>query len=71
MSILDLSPYLLPGHAGPHSEAYHREIFDRLQSATDGLSGADYKAALSKELEVIAVEASAIGSRLDKLLTGS
>jgi hypothetical protein len=60
----------IPGHAGPHPEAYHQEILDRLQSATEGLKGAGYKAALLKELEVIAGEASRIGSRLNKLLTG-
>ncbi len=60
----------VPGHAGPHPEAYHQEVFDRLRAATNGLSGADYKSALLKELDVIAGEATTVGSRLNKLLTG-
>lgn len=33
----------VPGHKGPHPEAYHGAIFDRLQAATKGLGGEDYK----------------------------
>jgi hypothetical protein len=59
----------IPGHKGPHPEAYHSEILRRLQSATDGLSGETYKSSLLKELEAIAKEAGSVGSRLNKLLT--
>ena len=36
----------IPGHAGPHPEAYHLEIYRRVMAATDGLSGNAYKEAL-------------------------
>src|SRR5262249_48795294 len=60
----------IPGHAGPHPEVYHQAIFDRLTSATQGLSGKAYKDALLRELESLAREAQTAGSSLNRLLTG-
>ena len=59
----------IPGHFGPHPEAYHQAIFDRLTSATAGLSGSGYAAALRAELNAIASEAQTAGTILNKLLT--
>ncbi|MFN0070146.1 MAG: RHS repeat-associated core domain-containing protein, partial [Chloroflexota bacterium] len=42
---------LLSGHAGPHSDGYHRYVYRRLTEATRGLSGADYEAALRHALK--------------------
>jgi hypothetical protein len=60
----------VPGHHGPHPEAYHQAIYDRLRAATNGLSGRAYKDALCKELDAIAKDAATVGSALNKLLTG-
>jgi RHS repeat-associated protein len=60
----------IPGHACPHPEAYHQEVFDRLTRATRGLSSDKYKDALLKELDRLGCEASTKGSKLNKLLTG-
>jgi hypothetical protein len=59
----------IPGHFGPHPAGYHRAIYDRLLSATDGLSGQEYTDALIKELSTIAKEARTEGTQLNKLLT--
>src|SRR5262245_2854144 len=59
----------IPGHQGPHPEAYHQAIYDRLIAATSGLNGQAYKERLIQELEKIAIEASTPGSPLNKLLT--
>jgi hypothetical protein len=60
----------IPGHYGPHPEAYHQAIFEKLSNATDGLSGQAYKDALLKELAVISQQVQTVGSKLNKLLTG-
>jgi hypothetical protein len=60
----------IPGHFGPHPEAYHQAIYDRLTAATNGLSGQAYKDALLKELDKLAKEAATYGTELNKLLTG-
>jgi hypothetical protein len=60
----------IPGHKGPHPEAYHEEVFERLTKATKGLSGDAYTQALRKELDAIRTEAATAGSHLNKLLTG-
>jgi hypothetical protein len=59
----------VPGHKGPHPEAYHQEVFDRLRDATKGLSGDAYSMAFRKELGTIRAEASTPGTTLNKLLT--
>jgi hypothetical protein len=59
----------VPGHQGPHPEAYHREILDRLIQTTQGKRGDAYKDALPKELEAITGEARVPGTKLNRLLT--
>ena len=61
----------IAGHYGPHPEAYHQLIFDRLTNATNGLSGPAYRDALLKELQAIAREAQKVGSVVNRLLTGA
>jgi len=56
------------GHRGPHPEAYHRAVFDRLTQATDGLSGGAYRDALETELRAIGQEARTPGAPLNDLL---
>jgi RHS repeat-associated protein len=60
----------VPGHVGPHPEAYHQAVFDRLTTATRGLSGNAYGAAFRAELGAIKSEAATVGSHLNKLLSG-
>jgi hypothetical protein len=61
---------LVLGHGGPHPEAYHQAVYERLATATEGLQGDAYTTALRAELDVLAVEASTAGSLLNTLLTG-
>ena len=61
----------VPGHKGPHPEAYHQEVFDRLSRATDKLTGDKYKNALVDELERISKEVVTPGTRLNQLVTGN
>lgn len=56
------------GHKGPHPEAYHREVFNRLKDATKGLSGELYSQAFRVELAKIRTEATMPGSTLNQLL---
>lgn len=58
----------IPGHRGPHPEAYHAEVYDRLSRATEGLDGAAYSTAFRAELEVIGTEAATSGTYLNGLL---
>lgn len=61
--------YLLK-HAGPHSEAYHTEVFERLSRALRKCSNKDACGiALKKELNNIADEVCTPGSRLHQLAT--
>ena len=43
----------VPGHRGPHPEAYHQAIFDRLTSTTRGLSDKAYSTAFREELRKV------------------
>lgn len=58
----------VPGHRGPHPEEYHREVFDRLSRATEGLSDSTYVTAFLAELDAIRTEAATAGSALNRLL---
>lgn len=61
--------YLLK-HAGPHSEAYHTEIFERLSRAVRKCPNKDAcKIELTRELNKIADEVCTPGSRLHRLAT--
>ena len=59
----------VPGHQGPHPEAYHQAVYDRLVEATRGLDGATYRSALEEELTAIGTEAAKDGTLLNVLLT--
>ncbi len=58
----------VPGHHGPHPQAYHEAVFDRLRGATKGLKGAKYASAFKAELAAIRADAATAGSTLNKLL---
>ncbi len=58
----------VPGHGGPHPNAYHTEVFDRLSRATEGLSGPSYSGAFRAELDAIRTEAGTAGSALNRLI---
>ena len=58
------------GHSGPHSEAYHQAVFDRLDEATRGLSGDAYSAAFRSELQSIKQDLTTPGTNMYKLLLG-
>ena len=64
-----LNKIAVPGHAGPHPEAYHQAVFDRLLSATNGLSGPAYRDALQTEIRAIGRDIQAPGSVLNQLVT--
>ncbi|MFY0575220.1 AHH domain-containing protein [Cystobacter fuscus] len=58
----------LRGHKGPHSEAYHREVFSRIRDALGSCRAkADCRALLVKELDQIAGDLCTPGSNLSKL----
>lgn len=58
----------LRSHQGPHPEAYHREVFDRLESALGSCrTQMDCRARLTKMLDKIAADICAPGSTLNKL----
>ena len=59
----------VPGHRGPHPQAYHQEVFQRLKRATEGLSGDAYSRAFREQLAKIRAEAATPGSRLNQLIT--
>ncbi|MBZ0143937.1 MAG: AHH domain-containing protein, partial [Rhodocyclaceae bacterium] len=59
----------VPGHFGPHPEAYHQAVFDRLTAATQGLSGDAYGTAFRTELAAVLTESATEGSVLNLLLT--
>lgn len=61
----------VPGHYGPHPEAYHSEISKRLDIATSGLSGDSAKQALTAQLNKIRAEILTPGSYLNGLITGN
>ncbi len=64
-----LNKILVAGHYGPHPEAYHRAVYDRLLAATKGLSGEDYTKAFKAALTKIGDEAKTPGTYLNNLLT--
>lgn len=60
----------LAGHKGPHPEAYHLEIFERLEEAVAGCrSTADCRSRLVEALHRIARDVCTPGSRLHRLAT--
>jgi len=65
----EINTVRIEGHAGPHPEAYHRAVFDRLVTAVDGLEGASYTKALEAELSALKAELNSAESELRKLVT--
>ncbi|HEX5751136.1 MAG TPA: AHH domain-containing protein [Archangium sp.] len=60
----------LPGHRGPHPEAYHQAVFRHLKTATENCPNQQACAvALRQALRELAAEISDTGSLLHKLLT--
>jgi hypothetical protein len=59
------------GHYGPHPEAYHNLVFERLTKATAGIKAntAAYKTAVTNTLQTIGQEAQTAGSAVNKLIT--
>ena len=58
----------VPGHRGPHPQAYHQAVFDRLEGATSGLTGEAARNALQMELRSLARDIQSPGSAFNTLL---
>ncbi|RFZ92853.1 hypothetical protein D0C36_15795 [Mucilaginibacter conchicola] len=58
------------GHRGPHPDEYHKEIYNRLIDAVEGLKGEKYLKAFEATLNQLSEEVSKQGTRLNKLITG-
>ncbi|WP_157758624.1 AHH domain-containing protein [Cystobacter fuscus] len=60
----------LPSHRGPHPEAYHQAVFDKLEQASKTcVTQQECASALRKALRELAAEIAKTGSRLNRLLT--
>jgi hypothetical protein len=59
----------VPGHKGPHPQAYHEHVFERLNGATRGLSGVPAESALRGELAGLRSQILLEGSFLNGLVT--
>ena len=60
----------IPGHKGPHPEAYHQEVFTRLGRAVKTCeTTVQCQKALTQELKLLAEQIKRTGSRLNKLVT--
>jgi hypothetical protein len=61
----------IPGHKGPHPQAYHERIYQRLAGAVEDCETmAQCREALTRELGRLAGELKKAGSGLNKLVTG-
>jgi hypothetical protein len=70
MSMQDeLNKVWVTGHQGPHPAAYHKQVFDRLDQATQDKSGDEYTQAFREELGRIKTDIATPGSRLNNLVT--
>ncbi|MBV9122985.1 MAG: AHH domain-containing protein, partial [Planctomycetes bacterium] len=56
-------------HQGPHPE-YNRLVYNRMQMATDGLTGQEFNAAFDAELAAIRQDTTTHGTLLNALVTG-
>ncbi len=65
-----LNKVSVPGHYGPHPEAYHREVYRRLSQSTQGLKGGPFTRAFQTELGAMNQELRTPGSILHSLLMG-
>ncbi len=62
----------LPGHKGPHPERAHQIVYDILSEAIRGKNTqAARRQALLQALYELAIEATTIGTELNRLLTGT
>lgn len=63
----------VPGHSGPHPQAYHEAVMDSLTQATRRLQPGtiEYRQALEKALRELAEEIKTPGTRLNALVTGA
>ncbi|MPV86500.1 hypothetical protein GCU85_07115 [Cardiobacteriales bacterium ML27] len=61
----------IPGHKGPHPEAYHSYVHKELLSATRGLKANSdaYRNAVTGTLDRIKTEATTVGSQVNRWLT--
>ncbi len=59
----------VPGHFGPHPEAYHQIVFNRLNKAVGTKTGAAAEQALRRALKKLAGELQTPGSPLNDLVT--
>jgi hypothetical protein len=60
----------VPGHKGPHPEAYHQEVFTRLGRAVKNCeTTVQCREALTQELKLLAEQIRTVGARLNKLVT--
>ncbi|MFP2927129.1 AHH domain-containing protein, partial [Pyxidicoccus sp. 3LG] len=58
------------GHVGPHPEAYHQEVYERVRDATSRCTTeVSCREKLTRELRNLAKKLSTPGSRLRRLLT--
>ncbi|MFB1484295.1 AHH domain-containing protein [Corallococcus sp. RDP092CA] len=61
----------VPGHRGPHPEAYHQKVFDALERVTKRCrSMQDCRAALARELRILANVINQRGTDLNRWVTG-
>jgi RHS repeat-associated protein len=60
----------IPGHRGPHPQAYHEAVFNRLTAATRRLTGEAYTAAFRGELAAIRADLLRVGSPLNRMIRG-
>lgn len=62
----------IPGHRGPHPQAYHERIYQRLAVAVEDCeTTAQCREALTRELGQLAEQLKVLGSDLNKLVTGT
>jgi filamentous hemagglutinin len=68
----EINKIAVPGHRGPHPQAYHQHVYGRLTDATSGLSpnGPSYTQAVTNTLDRIKSEAVTPGSQINRWLTG-
>lgn len=64
-----LNMVFVKGHYGPHPPEYHQAVFDRINNATKGLTGKQYKEVFEKTLKQLGKEAAEEGSDLNKLIS--
>ncbi|WP_197467405.1 AHH domain-containing protein, partial [Thalassospira xiamenensis] len=68
----EINKIAVPGHRGPHPQAYHQYVFSEISDSVDGIpaNSSDYARALSSALARLKVEAVTPGSQVNRWLTG-